>query len=229
MCNLYSLTKGQSAMAQIARAMRDKTGNLPPMPSIYPDTLAPVVYAAPEDGVRELGLMRWGFPPPPNVGKAPVTNIRNTASPFWRPWLKTDHRCLVPVTSFCEYADTKPRKTPYWFTTHSEEPLFFFAGLWRPWSGTRGKKANPASGDHRLFAFLTCEANDLVRPIHPRAMPVILNTLEACEQWLNAPVQEALDLQRPAKAEVLQITQPPAEGSAPLGMTRNTGLLNFMD
>jgi putative SOS response-associated peptidase YedK len=30
-------------------------------------------------------------------------------------WLKPAHRCLVPVTSFSEYADTKPRKTPVWF------------------------------------------------------------------------------------------------------------------
>ena len=84
MCNLYSLTKGQSAIIQLARAMRDRTGNLPPMPAIFPDMMAPIIYAAPEDGVREIGLMRWGFPPPPNVGNTPVTNIRNTASPFWR-------------------------------------------------------------------------------------------------------------------------------------------------
>ena len=27
-------------------------------------------------------------------------------------------------------------------------------------------------GEHRLFAFLTCDANDLVHPIHAKAMPV---------------------------------------------------------
>jgi len=42
-CNLYSHTKGQTAIIQLARAMRDKTGNLAPMPSIFPDTLAPVI------------------------------------------------------------------------------------------------------------------------------------------------------------------------------------------
>jgi putative SOS response-associated peptidase YedK len=25
------------------------------------------------------------------------------------------NRCIVPATSFCEYADTKPRETPAWF------------------------------------------------------------------------------------------------------------------
>ena len=43
MCNLYSVTKGQAAIIAITRAMRDRTGNLPPMPGIFPDYLAPIV------------------------------------------------------------------------------------------------------------------------------------------------------------------------------------------
>jgi hypothetical protein len=31
MCNLYSLTKGQAAIVALVRAMRDRTGNLPPI------------------------------------------------------------------------------------------------------------------------------------------------------------------------------------------------------
>lgn len=34
---------------------------------IYPDVLAPVVRAR-LDGAREWQVMRWGFPPPPNLG-----------------------------------------------------------------------------------------------------------------------------------------------------------------
>jgi Starch synthase catalytic domain len=37
MCNLYSLTKGQAAIVALVRAMRDRAGNLPPMPGIFPD------------------------------------------------------------------------------------------------------------------------------------------------------------------------------------------------
>jgi putative SOS response-associated peptidase YedK len=61
MCNLYSQTKGQAAIIALTRAMRDTTGNLPPMPGIYPDYRAPIVRNAP-DGVRELMLARWGMP-----------------------------------------------------------------------------------------------------------------------------------------------------------------------
>jgi hypothetical protein len=52
------------------------------------------------------------MPGPAQFGGQPVTNIRNVPSPHWRGWLSASSRCLVPATSFCEYEDTKPRKTP---------------------------------------------------------------------------------------------------------------------
>jgi putative SOS response-associated peptidase YedK len=78
-----------------------------------------------------------------------------------------------------------------------DRPLFAFAGLWRPWTGTRGTKAEPVEGAHELFAFLTCEPNAVVAPIHPKAMSVILTTPEECDAWLASPAEEALRLQRP--------------------------------
>ncbi len=63
MCNLYSLTKGQQAILDFTRAMRDRTGNLPPMPGIFPDYPAPIVRMG-EDGQRELTMARWGMPSP---------------------------------------------------------------------------------------------------------------------------------------------------------------------
>jgi hypothetical protein len=55
MCNLYSLTKGQAAIIALTRAMRDTTGNLPPLPGIFPDYSAPIIRNA-LDGKRELEL-----------------------------------------------------------------------------------------------------------------------------------------------------------------------------
>jgi putative SOS response-associated peptidase YedK len=196
MCNLYSITKGQAAIIAFARAMRDLTGNLPQMPGVFPDYAAPIVRNAP-DGVRELMLARWGMPGPPQFGGAPITNIRNTASPHWRGWLNLGHRCVVPFNSFCEYADTKPRKTPTWFALNEDRPLAFFAGIWTTWHGKRGTKANPVEGEHQLFGFLTTDANAEVGAIHPKAMPVILTSTEAVEQWLTLPPKEALALQKP--------------------------------
>lgn len=122
--------------------MRDIAGNLPPMPGVFPDYLAPIVRNAP-DGVRELMLARWGKPGSPQFGGAPITNIRNTKSPHLRAWLKPESRCIVPLNSFCEYADTTPRKTPTWFALNDDRPLAFFAGIWTSWHGKRGTKADP--------------------------------------------------------------------------------------
>ena len=37
MCNLYSLTTGQDAIRQLFGVTRDQTGNLPPLPGIFPE------------------------------------------------------------------------------------------------------------------------------------------------------------------------------------------------
>jgi putative SOS response-associated peptidase YedK len=89
MCNLSSVTRSQEAIRRAFRVMRDLTGNLPSLPAIFPDTMAPVVRTA-RDGERELVRSRWGFPPPPNLGTVPVTNVRNLKSPYWRGWLKAE-------------------------------------------------------------------------------------------------------------------------------------------
>ena len=198
MCNLYSLNRPQDEIRRWFDVSHDSAGNLPPLPGIFPDQMAPVVLAGKEG--RELTMMRWGIPGPKAYGEHPVTNVRNVKSPHWRPWLKPEFRCLVPVSSFSEYADTKPRKTPVWFALDDHRPLFAFAGIWRPWTGVRGtKKENPdrAEEEHRLFSFLTTEANGVVGPVHPKAMPVLLTTKEECGAWLEAPTEEALRLQRP--------------------------------
>jgi putative SOS response-associated peptidase YedK len=204
MCNLYSITKGQQAILEMTRAMRDRSGNLPPLPGIFPDYEAPVVRNA-ADGVRELAMLRWGMPSPPAFGGPPITNIRNTKSPHWRRWLGPANRCVVPFTSFCEYADTKPRKTPNWFALDESRPLAVFAGIWTTWHGVRGPKSAPVDGEHQLFGFLTTEANAEVGAVHPKAMPVILTTPEEIEIWLTAPANEALALQRPLPDGALSI------------------------
>jgi putative SOS response-associated peptidase YedK len=204
MCNSYSITKGQAAIIAFVRAARDLTGNLPPMPGIFPDFLAPIARTA-ADGIRELAMARWGMPGPPAFGGAPITNIRNVKSPHWRGWLKPANRCVVPFTSFCEYADTKPRKTPTWFALGDDRSLAVFAGIWTVWHGARGTKKNPIEGEHQLFGFLTTDANAEVGAIHPKAMPVILMTPTEIETWMTAPTEEALKLQRPLPDGTLKI------------------------
>jgi putative SOS response-associated peptidase YedK len=204
MCNLYSLTKGQSAIRDLFSVRHDRTGNLPLFPSIFPDQAAPIVRSG-ADGERELVMARWGMPGPPQFGGRPVTNIRDVASPHWRGWIGARNRCVVPATSFCEYADTTPRKTPIWFALGEDRPLFAFAGLWTRWRGARGPKSAPVEGEHELYGILTTDANAVVAPIHPQAMPVILTSQAEVELWLEAETLAALSLQRPLPNEVLAV------------------------
>jgi putative SOS response-associated peptidase YedK len=208
MCNLYSLTKGQQAIRQAARAMVDSAGNLPPLPGIFPDYTAPIVRNGP-DG-RELAMARWGMPSPAFAlqGKKTdpgVTNVRNTKSPHWRRWLGVENRCLVPFTSFSEH-EVLPdgRRPPVWFAFGEDRPLAFFAGIWVPqWKSVR--KVREGETVNNLFAFLTTEPNAEVGAVHPKAMPVILTTPEECDIWLTAQAPSALELQRPLPDGALMV------------------------
>ena len=56
-----------------------------------------------------------------------------------------------------------------------------------------------------LFGFLTTEANAVVAPIHPKAMPVILTLPAEVDQWLEADTSDALALHRPLPDDALHI------------------------
>ena len=69
MCNLYSITTNQAAIIALFRVINRYVGNLAPMPGVFPDYPAPVVRNAGAE--RELVMLRWGMPPPPNSAGCP--------------------------------------------------------------------------------------------------------------------------------------------------------------
>jgi len=53
MCNLYSITTTQAAIAALFRVINRYVGNLAPMPGVFPDYPASVSsFKGPEDGVE---------------------------------------------------------------------------------------------------------------------------------------------------------------------------------
>src|SRR3981081_4574387 len=54
-----------------------------------------------------------------------------------------------------------------------------------------------------LFGFLTTDANAVVKPIHPKAMPVILTTDAEIERWRTAPAPEDRGGERTTRDDVL--------------------------
>lgn len=239
MCNLYSLRKGPASILDLARAMTANVGNLEPRDT-YPDYAAPIVRLD-DEGNRELALAHWGMPSSRKAlfdaaskradklrakGKdvdfdkllelepdAGTTNVRNTKSAHWRPWLSPANRCLVPFTAFSEPGrDAEGRYKPVWFRLIDDdpEPLAFFAGVHvRDHTCVRKMKTGLETCD--VFAFLTTESVDPVRAIHPKAMPVILTTEEERETWMRADWSEAGELQSRSQLEgVLEIFERPA-------------------
>lgn len=188
MCNLYTMTATVDELRRMFGPFDGDTANLPPFDEIYPGKPAPVLRRT--GGKMKLETMTWGFPGPAAAKGRPVTNVRNLDSPFWRSALQApERRCIVPVTRFCEWtAEPDPvtkRKSKVWFgMQEGSEPLFAFAGVWRPGEG------GP------FMAFLTCEANRTVGAVHPKAMPVILRPADAL-RWIEGDREQACALALP--------------------------------
>jgi putative SOS response-associated peptidase YedK len=73
--------------------------------------------------------------------------------------------------------------------------VFAIAGFWRQ------------VGEQRYFAMVTCDANELVAPIHPKAMITILRP-DDHDRWLTGSYDDVLALQRPYRADRMQVRGP---------------------
>jgi putative SOS response-associated peptidase YedK len=233
MCNLYRQRTGPQAIMDLAKAMTSTVGNLAPG-DIYPDYPAPIVRTD-ANGVRELALARWGMPSSkkaifdnatkradklrakggevdfqkilefePDSG---TTNVRNTTSTHWKPWLGPAHRCLVPFTAFSEPGrDAAGKYRPVWFKLAGDDPdpLAFFAGVHlQAHTGVRKIKTGMETLD--VFAFLTTDPSEPVKSVHPKAMPVILTQPDEIAAWMTTPWPDAQALQRALPDGALEI------------------------
>ena len=181
---------------------------LEPLTAIFPGHSAPIVRFA-DDGEREQVNLSWGFPLL-RRGYAPkrVTNTRDDkalTSSFWRQSVE-ERRCLVPATSFCEPDEDTPANW-HWFAFKGDEPrpLFAFAGIWKAYKGPIKKNGEPVEID--VFSFMTTTPNALVGTINHERMPVLLNSEDEFDTWMEGTTEEALALATPYDATQMQLVQ----------------------
>lgn len=149
---------------------------------------------------RVLDAMAWDV----LGGQAawPMTNVHNLALPQWRRLAAEPHnRCLMPLTEFCEWTpekhqvgEGKPLKREMWFAV-PEQPIFAVAGFWQ--------RTVKGAG----CTMVTCDPNELVAPIHPKAMITILHEAD-WDRWLTGSYEEAVALQRPYPADKMVVRGP---------------------
>jgi len=148
-----------------------------------------VVAAVDDEEGRRMELLRWGLVPrwakDLKVGYKMINARAETLEqrPAYRGLVRNaKHRCLILADGYYEWQkpeDPKQPRRPLHFTVDGGEP-FWLAGLWTTWVGPEGETVPSCT-------IVTCEANDLARPIHHR-MPVILADPEAWEAWLDPAV-----------------------------------------
>ena len=199
MCNHYQANLERLAEWADEAGYR-ATGEQDVSPDIWPKR--PATVARIDGGAKILDTMIWGVPltmpgkrPGTTVTKH-VTNVRNLSSPFWKSRLANpERRCLVPFTRFAEPKPGKDAETgrpaEHWFTI-ANRPVAAFAGIWCP----------SAAGN--VFAFLTCEPNPSVAPLHPKAMPVVLGE-DDYDGWLMGDFVAACALAVPFPSQLMSI------------------------
>ncbi|MEJ2540079.1 MAG: SOS response-associated peptidase [Gemmatimonadota bacterium] len=159
--------------------------NWPPRYNIAPTQTAPVIVADGE-GMRRLGLMRWGLVPfwadDLSIGNRLINARSETAETkpaFRQAWKR--RRCVVPADGFYEWrrpedGSEKGPRTPFWIHRADGRPLAM-AGLWERWE-------DPEEGeDLHTFTLLTRPATPWMKPLHHR-MPVLLPDGEV-QHWLT--------------------------------------------
>jgi putative SOS response-associated peptidase YedK len=161
-----------------------------------------------DDAGRRMELLRWGLIPSwakdAKVGYKMINARAETLAerPAYRGLVRqANHRCLIVADGYYEWQkpeDPRQPRRPLHFSLEDGKP-FCFAGLWTCWSAPGGKLVPSCT-------IVTCEANELARPIHER-MPVILAEPEFCEAWLDPALGAAdvRDLLVPLAAERMAV------------------------
>ena len=162
---------------------------------------APVIVKAGRSARKLIRPMHWGYPAPGQATEMAalgsmrwVGHVRNLQSPFWIGNLRhVELRCLIPLTSFSLPAGGRSARVR---CSLEQGGVMAAAGIWRDLT------------DMPVFAMLTVDASEALRPVEggamPQGMPALLDKA-AQEQWLRAEWKEAARLVKPYSGSYLRV------------------------
>jgi putative SOS response-associated peptidase YedK len=208
MCVSYQLNL---PFKDIAKTFKAKPPKLMWDPSKYerirPSHLVPVITLDTKTGDRVIRMMNWGLPRfDIQTGKYQrfhVFNARDENVTKYRMFKSNyeKNRILVPASRFIEWKDVGgKKKQPYLIGMKPWKP-FAFAGFWGTYKlntetdkqisekKTVNPKYEPTKKEFECFTFITTTPNEVVKPIHPDRMPVILEA-KNYEAWLDPNIPD---------------------------------------
>ncbi|MGB7201563.1 MAG: SOS response-associated peptidase family protein [Pyrinomonadaceae bacterium] len=194
---------GRASQAEIAAYKEKIAGWLEPKDFVPRRNLRPTepawIVARRGDGLIETLNARWWCQWDGSRSfetKFPTFNARVEtmhSKKLWPDLLQKGQRCLFPVDSFYEWPVKGRGLPPVEIFVKSRAP-YALAGLW-----SRYFEGPSAVVTRYSFTTFTTEPNEFMRPIHEKAMPVILNTIDEQRAWLETGDESLL---RPYEGEM---------------------------
>lgn len=159
-----------------------------------------------ENKSKNIEFLRWGLVPSwakdITIGNRLINARSETImeKPSFKNAFK-HRRCLILADGFYEWKKSSSKgglSTPYYFYLNEKQP-FALAGIWEIWQ-------SPDGSEIWSTAIITCDANEIVKPVHER-MPVVLDKDEMFD-WLEDRTEpELVNMMSPYPAEKMKSHQ----------------------
>lgn len=189
MCGRYGFTDPSKIKDRFEIENPKDLSDLKPRYNIAPSQWLPVITKNQVTNHNRVELMKWGLLPSWSSDPRKANMMINARAetihqkPSYQKPLRFQ-RCLIPVTHFFEWKQTKEGKVPYLIRLKNAE-MFSFAGVYDVNEKVEDKPV-------KTYTIITTEPNELVEPIHNR-MPVILKkTTENI--WLDPTITDPENL-----------------------------------
>ncbi len=152
---------------------------------------------------KKIEFLRWGLVP----GWAKDIEIGNrlinarSETIMEKPSFKNAfarRRCLILADGFYEWKKPAVKgatSQPYYFFLEDRQP-FALAGIWEIWHA-------PDGGELWSGAIITCDANDVVKPVHER-MPIVLDKHQMFDWLQDRPQKELVGMMQPYPVEKMK-------------------------